>query len=75
MKLMKHEKEAIGLYVVLDRDMCDFIDMVKEASTYCLETLSLMLSIPNPSHDKETKELNKIGFGIVDKELLHRAKQ
>ena len=71
-------KIAIGLYAVLARDACDFIDMVNETKDEeALKTLYLMLTFKdNPNTSKDDLELNEIGAsileGILDKRGIER---
>lgn len=65
-------KKAIALYVILDRDICDFIDMVNETPTPILKILYLMLTIPNKKHDKHTIQLNDAGAKLVNNVLEKR---
>jgi hypothetical protein len=63
----------VGLYAVLARDACDFIDMVvEEENVETLKTLYLMLATPNPSTSPEDVELNRIGASIVSGNLTKR---
>ena len=65
---------AVGLYAVLDRDAMDFIEFVQEADTEdeVLWDLYLMLTMENPKHSADTKNLNGIGAGVVQRELDKR---
>ena len=65
---------AVGLYAVLDRDPMDFIEFVGEADTEdeVLWDLYLMLTMENPKHSADTKNLNAIGAGVVQRELDKR---
>jgi hypothetical protein len=66
-------RKAIGLYAVAARDMCDFIDMVKEeVSNETLATLYRMLTYPNPEMSKDNKELNALAAPFVKSELEKR---
>lgn len=73
--MIPDEKKAVALYAVLDRDACDFIDMVKEAPVGCLKILYAMLSTPNPKHNGGIREVNEIGARIVDREREARLAQ
>jgi hypothetical protein len=66
------ERRALGLYVVLARDQCDFLDMVLETDTETLGILLDMLTKENPSFDEPTLELNAIGAKVVRGELRAR---
>lgn len=68
----EHDRNAIGLYAVLARDICDFLDMSKEAPPETLNILYLMLATPNPKHDEDTNTLNKLGAELIDAELTRR---
>ncbi len=65
-------RAAIGLYAVLERDACDFIDMLAEHSLETLQTLHDMLTIHNPKHDTDTRELNSLGAGFVRQHVENR---
>jgi hypothetical protein len=70
---MNSDQKAVGLYAVLARDACDFIDMVnEEKDTQALQTLYLMLTVPNDKHDEKTNELNKLGSGMLGRILDER---
>jgi len=65
---------AVGLDAVLDRDAMDFMEFVREADTddEVLWDLYLMLTMDNPKHSADTKSLNSIGAGVVQRELDKR---
>jgi hypothetical protein len=70
---VESDRTALGLYVVLARDACDFIDMViEETDVEALKTLYLMLTTPNPNWDPKEKELNDLGGGLVKGSLEKR---
>lgn len=62
----------VGLYAVLAYDASDFVDLIIESDTAVLMDLSLMLRLPNPKHDANTRELNAIGAGMVKGVLAKR---
>lgn len=66
---------AVGLYAVLARDISDFIELVREDENVPeseLLDLYLMLTLDNPGHSKDTKQLNKIGSEMVERALKRR---
>ncbi len=67
------EGKAIGLYAVLARDAMDFAEMVGEATDETLRVLGEMLRLVNPEHDHDTRALNRLGLGIVVRELRERS--
>ena len=71
---MSNKSTSVGLYAVLDRDAMDFIEFVQEADTddEVLWDLYLILTLENPKHSADTKSLNKIGAGVVQRELDKR---
>jgi hypothetical protein len=69
----EHERQAVGLYAILARDACDFIDMVQEAPTEALRVLLEMLATPNPKHDDDTRRLNAFGVAVTERHLARRA--
>jgi hypothetical protein len=71
MKSDESSRAAIGLYAVLARDACDFIDMVNETEDEeALKTLYLMLSFKdNPNVSKDDLDLNEIGASILGRVL------
>lgn len=71
----EEEKKALGLYVVLARDAMDFVDMLPEESDETLQFLWNMLTLPNPKHSEDTKELNSIGADMVAGVLRSRGKE
>jgi hypothetical protein len=58
------EKRAVGLYAVLDRDACDFMDMLEESEPKVIQVLYEMLTCKDGGPDTDY-ELNKIGADIV----------
>ena len=67
------EHRAIGLYAVLARDACDFIDMVQEEQRpEVLRILYEMLTTPNPDMSSRDKELNEIGARLIESILRGR---
>jgi hypothetical protein len=66
------DKEALGLYVVLARDIEDFIDMLDNASNGGLKILYLMLTTPNPNASSHDSELNKLGASFLKRVLEGR---
>lgn len=66
-------RKALGLYAVAARDMCDFIDMVREEkSNEALATLYRMLTYPNPKMSEDDRELNSLAAPFVKSELEKR---
>ena len=64
---------AVGLYAVLARDACDFIDMINETEDEeTLITLYHMLTFKKDSLSKSDVELNRIGAYIVGRVLYRR---
>lgn len=67
------DRRAVGLYAVLARDYCDFIDMVvEEQNVETLKTLYLMLVTPNPTTPEEGRKLNAYGAEVVSGNLRKR---
>jgi hypothetical protein len=57
------EQWVIGLYAVLARDPCDFVDMLEDAS---IERLQLLLKVLElPGKENTDVELNALGASIV----------
>lgn len=68
----KAERQAISLYAVLDRDVCDFMDTLVEHDLETLQFLHDMLTMINPKHDADTRELNGLGAGMVRRHVEDR---
>lgn len=68
----EHERKALGLYVILDRDFVDFLDMLPEASDETLRWLFLMLTTPYEKHTDHDRQINALGSGPVGRELERR---
>ena len=69
------EQQALGLYAVLDRDVCDFLDMIDESSDGALKTLYEMLTYHLTSgeqSEKTDRELNELGASLVLPHLKKR---
>jgi hypothetical protein len=69
---MSKEKSAIALYVTLARDPLDFILEMQGSNDETVKMLYLLLATPNKDHNAGTKELNRIGVSIVERELSKR---
>jgi hypothetical protein len=65
--LTDDERWAIGMYAVLDRDACDFLDMLEEGTKEQLTILLQMLECPGGQ--RTDTQLNKIGADIVRKRI------
>jgi hypothetical protein len=67
------EQIALGLYVVISRDACDFLDMLnEETDVEAIKTLYLMFATPNPKSSERDRELNRLGASLVKSHLLNR---
>lgn len=69
------EQNAVGLYAVLDRDVCDFLDMVGEASDGSLKILYEMLTYhltTGEESEKTNRKLNEMAAPIVLGQLKKR---
>lgn len=61
----RHEQKATGLYAVLARDACDFLDMLNGEEIETLQCLHEMLTLRR-SGDAETDfKLNELGARFV----------
>lgn len=61
------EQWVVGVYAVLARDPCDFVDMLEDASQ---ERLALLLRVLElPGRENTDVELNALGASIVRKRL------
>ena len=72
---MTDEQTAVGLYAVLNRDVCDFLDMVQEASDGSLKILYEMLTyhvVSGEQSDKTDCKLNDMGATLVLGQLKKR---
>ena len=69
---MQPDQHAVALYAILARDVCDFLDMLPEASDDTLETLHAMLTLPNDEHDTSTRRLNSDGAEFVASAIKKR---
>jgi hypothetical protein len=61
------EQWVIGLYAVLARDPCDFVDMLEDASPERLQLLLRVLEAPG-KQDTDV-ELNALGASFVRRRL------
>ena len=66
------EQHAVGLYAVAARDVCDFIDMLPEASDETLQVLHEVLTFKPPGLSKKDAKLNDLVAPIVQRQIEKR---
>jgi hypothetical protein len=68
-KQTPEESKAVALYVILDRDWSDFLEMIQEEVPAVLTILLSLLELPNNKHNPRTKRLNAMGASCVRRVL------
>jgi hypothetical protein len=61
----QEDREALALYVILSRDVTDFMDMCIESDPGVLAFLYRLLTSPNPNTPEADLETNRIGASLL----------